>query len=238
MEEQEPSPPQEDEELEVARRFSSEMLEQVVRGRVTNVGMNDVLKIFRKHYGGWVPESMPSSWYKLRKLACDGRVPKYTLRDMCPKCDWLFVGRAQDPICGRCKTATRWVPKKPGTPARQSVYFDLEDTLKAAFSVEVMADELVRFDAREVSSVGVRDRQLDEGWDGSFLQSHILRAFDDNKERHGDDEGDEGGEVGEDAADGENPSSDSEVNEEPDSDRSESNGSGQEVQLAFVPYLR
>jgi hypothetical protein len=69
---------EEEAENDTAYRFSCEMVEQVVRSRVSNQGMNDVLKIFHKYYGHFLPENaMPTSWYKLRKVASEGNVPKY-----------------------------------------------------------------------------------------------------------------------------------------------------------------
>ena len=169
---------EEDPLMEAARHFSCEMLDQVVRGRVSSGGINDVLKIIRKHYGRFLPvDALPTSWYMLRKLALGGYTPKNAMRDLCPDCDWMFpADQAQDPVCGRCTTATRWVPKKPGTPVRQVVYFDMADAFKTAFSVEVMADELIRFSDTVPSVVGIRERQLDEAWEGSILHSHMQRA--------------------------------------------------------------
>jgi hypothetical protein len=195
-----------EEKNDPAYRFSCEMVEQVVRSRVSNQGMNDVLKIFHKYYGHFLPENaMPTSWYKLRKLASDGNVPKYVMRDLCPKCDWLFTGVGA--TCGRCKTL-RWNPKKPGTPARQSVYFDMAHALKRTFSVEVMADELVQFAALVPSELGIRDRQLDEAWQGSIMHSMMALVRVDDEDHFEDLSGDE--EAAEDDDDSLVPSSESE----------------------------
>jgi len=46
------------------KRFSEELIEQVVRRRVTAAGMTDVLKVFATHYGPYLPPHVqpPTSW--------------------------------------------------------------------------------------------------------------------------------------------------------------------------------
>ena len=87
------------------KRFSEELIEQVVRRRVTAAGMTDVLKIFTTHYGPYLPPHVqpPTSWYMVQKLGCSVDIPAYVMQDFCPKCDCMFPRHGTDPTCARCK---------------------------------------------------------------------------------------------------------------------------------------
>ena len=149
------------------------MVEQVVRGRVTVKGVTDILKIFQQHYGKLLPNDtkMPSSWYRVHKLASQDKAPPCVIRDVCPVCDWLFPQSAdRDPTCGRCEKETRWHDRKVGEAVRQAAYFDIEDDFRTFFEVECMADALEEFATKEPACSGtIRDRQLDAAVDGSIV---------------------------------------------------------------------
>jgi hypothetical protein len=119
-----------------ARSFACQMVEQVVRGRVTQKGVTDILKIFQQHYGRLLPSDikMPRSWYMVRKLASKGEVQPCDMRDVCPKCDWIFP-RTTDPTCVRCGVETRWHDRKVGEPVRQAAYFDVAYGFQKFFEV-------------------------------------------------------------------------------------------------------
>ena len=160
------------------KRFSEELIEQVVRRRVTAAGMTDVLKIFATYYGPYLPPHVqpPTSWYMVQKLGCSVDIPAYVMQDFCPKCDWMFPRHGTDPKCARCKNNTRWNPRKQGTAQRQAVYFDMKDTYKCMFNSSVLLDELKRFEDEALAGGSIRDRELLNASDGTIL--HGARSED------------------------------------------------------------
>lgn len=160
------------------KRFSEELIEQVVRRRVTAAGMTDVLKVFATHYGPYLPPHVqpPTSWYMVQKLGCSVDIPAYVMQDFCPECDCMFPRHGTDPTCARCKKNTRWNPKKQGTAQRQAVYFDMKDTYKCMFNSSVLLDELKRFEDEARAGASIRDRELLNASDGTIL--HGARSED------------------------------------------------------------
>jgi len=160
------------------KRFSEELIEQVVRRRVTAAGMTDVLKIFATHYGPYLPPHVqpPTSWYMVQKLGCSVDIPAYLMQDFCPKCDCMFPRHVTDPTCARCNKETRWNPRKQGTAQRQAVYFDMKDTYKCMFNSSVLLDELKRFEDEALAGGSIRDRELLNASDDTIL--HGARSED------------------------------------------------------------
>ena len=160
------------------KRFSEELIEQVVRRRVTAAGMTDVLKIFATYYGPYLPPHVqpPTSWYMVQKLGCSVDIPAYVMQDFCPNCDCMFSRHGADPTCARCKKNTRWNPRKQGTAQRQAVYFDMKDTYKCMFNSSVLLDELKRFEDEALAAGSIRDRELLNASDGTIL--HGARSED------------------------------------------------------------
>jgi hypothetical protein len=162
-----------DDHDETAVSFATQLMEQVVRGRITVKGVNDVLKIFNHHYGKFLSlqgTRIPSSWYIVRKLATKGENPNCDIRDVCPDCDFVFPHSAnRDPTCTICGKETRWHPMKVGEAVRQAAYFDVEQDLRRFFEVEIMADALVEFAAKQPVQGTIRKRQLDGAVDGTIL---------------------------------------------------------------------
>ena len=178
------------------KRFSEELIEQVVRRRVTAAGMTDVLKIFTTHYGPYLPPHVqpPTSWYMVQKLGCSVDIPAYVMQDFCPKCDCMFPRHGTDPTCARCKKKTRWNPRKQGTAQRQAVYFDMKDTYKCMFNSSVLLDELKRFEDEALAGGSIRDRELLNASDGTIL--HGARSEDPSVNGSLPDEDDPESEVG------------------------------------------
>lgn len=160
------------------KRFSEELIEQVVRRRVTAAGMTDVLKIFATYYGPYLPPHVqpPTSWYMVQKLGCSVDIPAYVMQDFCPNCDCMFPRHGTDPKCARCQKNTRWNPRKQGTAQRQAVYFDMKDTYKCMFNSSVLLDELKRFEDEALAAGSIRDRELLNASDGTIL--HGARSED------------------------------------------------------------
>ena len=160
------------------KRFSEELIEQVVRRRVTAAGMTDVLKIFATYYGPYLPPHVqpPTSWYMVQKLGCSVDIPAYVMQDFCPNCDCMFPRHGTDPTCARCQKNTRWNPRKQGTAQRQAVYFDMKDTYKCMFNSSVLLDELKRFEDEALAAGSIRDRELLNASDGTIL--HGARSED------------------------------------------------------------
>ena len=161
-----------------AQSFACQMVEQVVRGRVTVKGVTDILKIFQHHYGALLPRGtrLPSSWYIVRKLASKGESPPCDLRDVCPDCDNLFPPSPnRDPTCSRCGKTRRWHDRREGEAVRQAAYFDIGHDFRQFFEVEAMADALDEFASIEPKSGPIRDCQLDGAIDGSILRDLHLK---------------------------------------------------------------
>jgi len=97
-------------------KVAKELMEQVVRRKVTAAGVTDILKIMKHYYGNYMPKEIlkrfPSSWYKVKKLASDGTEPTSKIRDVCPTCSWIFPVDTDMIKCVRCRKDTRWHPKK------------------------------------------------------------------------------------------------------------------------------
>ena len=166
--------PDVDDHDETAVSFATQLMEQVVRGRITVKGVTDVLKIFKHHYGKFLPQGtrIPSSWYIVRKLGTKGGNPSCDIRDVCPDCDFVFPRSAKlnrDPTCTICGKETRWHPMQVGEAVRQAAYFDVEQDLRRFFEVEIMADALVEFAAKQPVQGTIRKRQLDGAVDGTIL---------------------------------------------------------------------
>ena len=167
-----------DEDDDNAQKFACQLVEQVVRGRVTVKGVTDILKIFQHHYGTLLPRGIkiPSSWYIVRKLASKGETPPCDLRDVCPACDFLFPRSPnRDPACSRCGKTGRWHDRKEGEAVRQAAYFDVEHDFRQFFEVETMADALEEFASIEPKDGPIGDRQLDGAIDGSILRDLHLQ---------------------------------------------------------------
>ena len=199
------------------------MVEQVVRKRVRASGVTDILKLFGRHYGEYLdlPEEvkLPVSWHKLKKLATDGQMPRYTIRDVCPECDWMFPQLPNVQLCQRCKKNTRWLPKKrQRRPARTVLYFSMEDMFRRMFKVPALADALIALTGKPPSDVPLQDRELNEAQDGTILHdllnANIMQLLPDDA----DDADDADAEVHDDALPDDAANSDSESEMSSDSD--------------------
>ena len=171
--------PDEHEELDIARRFACELLEQTVRKNVKQKGITDILRIVKRHYGHHLLQgiTIPASWYKVRKLAVDGKLPLYLLRHLCPECDWIFpLSGDKTARCARCKCDTRWQPNKVGHPARTAAYFDIADIFARACANEPVADALMEFEGLPLSDDPPTNRQMDDALDGTILHDLVAQA--------------------------------------------------------------
>jgi hypothetical protein len=189
--------------------FAHEIIEQVVQKNAKQKGITDLLHIFNRHFGKYLPSGVkvPLSWHKVRRLACDGAEPLYVVRHLCPLCDWMFPLDDLNSRCPRCKQDTRWEPKKHGRPARVAAYFDIADLFIRMFANVTLANCFSTFASREPSQETMPFRDLDEAWDGSILHSLLEAARREEAEVHSEPEADSssdnaGSEVG--ADDGDN----------------------------------
>ena len=163
-------------DFETGKAFACEVVDQVVRRRMTATGVTDFLKLIQRHYGPHLEDDapvIPTSWYQIKKLATDGHMPKYVMRHLCTQCDWIFPILDQSNLCGQCHKHTRWEEKKHGRPARTAVYFDMADMFQRMFAVPVMKEALKRFAETTPSNVPIQDRELNEAIDGSILHGLV-----------------------------------------------------------------
>jgi hypothetical protein len=218
--------------------FAKELVEQVVRKRAKATGITDILKCFKRHYGEFMdlPEGvvLPVSWHKVRKLATDGTMPLYTIRHLCPECDWMFPLRANIQQCQRCKKDTRWLLKsKRMRPARTALYFQMADMFRRMFNVPALADDLIASTNIQTSDVPLADRHIEEAWDGTILHG-LMRESNMELVVSGDSDGDDGdnAEIHDSAVESDSESDGSSVSESDDS--SDRDGSDEEPQVSNV----
>jgi rubrerythrin len=153
--------------------YAMEMAELVATGKVNVTGMQDVLKATSARYQPHLPEgvNIPKSWYKARKIAVDGREPKFFTLDFCPECDHLFEEDADDDHCPDCDKDSRYTQKGNKQKAvRQAYYFDLDDKCTRLLAAKLQAGMVLPPTTTPVSQDKLNERELNCAFDGSIME--------------------------------------------------------------------
>jgi hypothetical protein len=158
--------------------YAMEMAELVANSTATVTGMEAMLKATHKRYEKHLPEgiSIPTSWYMAKKLACEGKEPKWFTRDFCPDCDHLFDVDETDTECPRWTAAsheskdcnTRF--DKHGTAPRQAYYFDMDDKVTRIFTSKLLSSTIFPPTDMPQPDKPMADRELVSAFDGKILQ--------------------------------------------------------------------
>ena len=130
--------------LSVEEQYALELTELVARGVINVTGAEAVCKITHRRYQDHLPDdiTMPSSWYKAKNIAMDGRETRVFTRDFCPICDYLFPEEPRKVYCPTCKKRTRYINKRR-KPARQAYYIDIAAKVKSFFTHPLSAKEVL-----------------------------------------------------------------------------------------------
>jgi hypothetical protein len=133
---------------EAIRQFACQVAEQLGLGRVSETGVDAVLKIVRQFWHNSQDEGLPiqdfpvSSMYLVKKYATTANPVLWFARDFCPEDDFLFPEDTSVEICGVCGQATRFNSKRQ--PVRQAYYFDMVDEMKRIFTSSYLAREVLQ----------------------------------------------------------------------------------------------
>jgi hypothetical protein len=154
--------------------YAMEMAELVATGKVNVTGMEEVLKTTSARYQEHLPPgfAIPASWFKVRKIAVDGREPKFFTRDFCPSCDHLFEEDKDDVHCPDCKQATRYKTMgKNYNAVRQAYYFDLDDKCTRTLAGKLQAAMVLPPTTPKRSTDPIKERELNCAFDGSIMET-------------------------------------------------------------------
>ena len=184
-----------------ASLMAMEIVEEVSRGRLTITGADSVLRIFRQRmeaaYGTEAGKQYPSSWYKCRKLAVDGREPIYSRVYFCGKCDTRFHKSAgKNTSCSKvcfivphlmifvlnkllqykqvgC-SGKKNANKESGAEASLAIYFSLDDKIRRLFSTPLAAKYLNYGNTIRNVETNICNPEIKDCFDGKNLVN--LRA--------------------------------------------------------------
>lgn len=167
------APENEDSLFQKSKNFAFQVAELVAQGLINITGADAVLKLVSRTVQPWLPEEMqlPRSWYLCRKLALDGKEPKYITRDFCPECDYLYDDNSTQRVCPDCPKAVHRYDDK-GQAVRQAYYFDIDDKVTRMFAAEFTASQLNNGAASDVhDDRPLGQREITGCWDGTLLQT-------------------------------------------------------------------
>ena len=158
----------EGDDANVEKMYASEVQELVARNVVSVTGAEAMLQSTHRMYQPLLnPDKhiIPKTWYRCRKLASEGREPKFFTRDYCPKCDFLFPIDEKVEECERCEENFRY---KDGKPARVAYFFDMADKVTRVFASKYSAQQVAYGTARPRPAANMANRVLQDWWDGGI----------------------------------------------------------------------
>jgi len=153
---------------DVGNMIALEVFEQVTSGNVSQAGAEAVLKIYEQRLGHFLPSEvlLPSSWYKCHQAGIGPTEAKYSVHDLCKKCDYVFP--EETPFTAKCPDCETMMHLE-GQRRRQVVYFDLADMVSRLYSTPYTARS-VRYGAEvPLSEEPMATRELRDIYDGTIF---------------------------------------------------------------------